>query len=348
VSGSLILTPTFHGEDGLSCLSRQFAEVLRHTPAARPIKTISLAGTGRDDGVVGCGGSRLGFAWRTLRSASLSRPGAVVAMHAHVLPAAIPFLTRGVPLLGVLVGIEAWCPLRPLEARVLRRASAVLAISTHTARRFAAANPDLPVAVDVCLPSTPPIAEASREPVLDPGYALIVGRLSAAERYKGHDRLIDIWPTVMQAVPGARLAVAGTGDDLSRVTARARSEGLDGAITFLGRVDERTLAALYRDARLLVLPSPNEGFGYVFLEAMASGCPCIGAPGSAEEIIAPGETGFIVDPSDRDDLVASIVRLLTDPAMARRMGQAGAARARTAFSAERFASDLGRVIGRLC
>jgi glycosyltransferase involved in cell wall biosynthesis len=343
----VVLTPTYDGRDGLSCLSREFADGLRRAAPASSVAVISLAGSA--DGtsaLVRCGGSRLRFAWRSLRAA-LRRPAVVVVMHANVLPVAAPFLVAGSRLLGVLVGIEAWRPLDRLHARVLRRASAIVAISSWTARRFADANPALGAAVDVCRPCTPPLAEPAGIPPLDPGYALIVGRLSAEERYKGHDRLIEIWPRVREAVPGARLVVAGTGDDLPRLETRAREAGLDGAVAFLGDVDDRTLAALYRDARLLVLPSPNEGFGLVFLEAMASGCPCVGAPGAAEEIIEPGKTGLIVDPADRDGLVEAVVRLLGDPATARRMGQAGAARASAEFSGERFATDLSRVLARL-
>jgi glycosyltransferase involved in cell wall biosynthesis len=343
----VILTPTFDGRDGLSCLSREFACGIERAVPQAPVTVVSLAGEGGGaPHLVACGGSRLRFVRQSVKAA-WRRPAVVVAMHANMLPATVPFLAAGSRLLAVLVGIESWRELRTPNASTLRRAGAVVAISSHTARRFASANPGLAMVIDICRPSTPPLAAPVGPSPFEPGYALIVGRLSAEERYKGHDELIDIWPRVMEAVPGARLVVAGTGDDLPRLRDRARTSGLDGAIAFLGSVDDGTLAALYRDAGLLVMPSPNEGFGYVFLEAMASGCPCVGATGSAEEIIAPNETGLIVDPSDRAGLVRAVVRLMSDPLTARRMGEAGAARARGEFSSERFASDLGRVIGRL-
>jgi phosphatidylinositol alpha-1,6-mannosyltransferase len=163
----------------------------------------------------------------------------------------------------------------------------------------------------------------------------MVGRMAA-----GHDLLIDVWPSVCAAVPGARLVIAGDGDDRARLHRRVEAEGLAAAVTFLGRVDDGALAALYSDAGVFVLPSVNEGFGYVFLEAMASGCACIGARGAAAEIIQDGETGLLVEAADRPRLAAALIRLLGDRAEARRMGAAGRDRVRTAFAFPRLVSDL--------
>src|SRR6185295_20338115 len=94
------------------------------------------------------------------------------------------------------------------------------------------------------------------------------------------------------------------------------------AITFLGRVDAPTLATLYRDATLFVMPSTDEGFGLVYLEAMRAATPCIAARGAAEEIITDGRDGVIVDAGDRDALVAALVQLFSDPQARARMAAA--------------------------
>jgi glycosyltransferase involved in cell wall biosynthesis len=77
---------------------------------------------------------------------------------------------------------------------------------------------------------------------------------------------------------------------------------------------------------------------------MAWGCPCIGAPGAAEEIIDPEVSGLVVDPEDAGAVAAALVRLLDDPALARRMGDAGRARVAEHFSADRFVEDLRRIV----
>jgi phosphatidyl-myo-inositol dimannoside synthase len=195
----------------------------------------------------------------------------VVVLHLHLLPVAWPLVARGARLLPVLIGIEAWRPHGRLRQRMLARATRALAISSHTAREFVRANPGLAaLPIDVCHPAVPPLAPPGASPVSShPPFALIVGRMSQEERYKGHDLLIDVWPKVRIGVPAARLVVAGGGDDIGRLRQRVHDAGLDTAIEFTGPVSAEELAALYRDAACFVLPSRNEGFGFVLLEAMS-------------------------------------------------------------------------------
>jgi glycosyltransferase involved in cell wall biosynthesis len=171
-----------------------------------------------------------------------------------------------------------------------------------------------------------------------PGFALIVGRMAASERYKGHDLLIDVWPRLLAEVPDARLVVAGAGDDRARLEARAASLG--SSIRFVGPVTEAGLDALYRDCAFFVMPSTEEGFGIVFLEAMRAGRACVGAVGSASELIEDGVSGYVVDPSDPEALLKALVRLVQDPVRARRMGEAGRARYEREFNEEAFTARL--------
>jgi phosphatidylinositol alpha-1,6-mannosyltransferase len=230
-------------------------------------------------------------------------------MHLHLLPVALPLVWRGARLLPILMGIEAWVPLRPQERHVIRGAWKIAAISTHTVARFRAANPSLEqMPITVCRPGAPALPQAASD-AIGGRYALIVGRMHSAERYKGHDLLLETWPLVRRAVPDARLVVVGEGDDAARLRDKACT-----GIEFLGRVDAPRLAALYRDATFFVMPSTDEGFGLVYLEAMRAATPCIAARGAAEEIITDGRDGLIVDSDDRVSLVAAMVRLFVEPA----------------------------------
>jgi phosphatidylinositol alpha-1,6-mannosyltransferase len=163
--------------------------------------------------------------------------------------------------------------------------------------------------------------------------------MNSRERYKGHDELIDAWPMVRRAVPDARLVIVGDGDDAPRLRAKA-GEGVE----FAGRIDAAQLSALYRDATMFVMPSTGEGFGLVYLEAMQSSTPCIAAKGAAEEIIRDGGDGLIVDPADRDALVAAIVRLFVDPDARARMGAAAADRMAAEFGADALARRVRHVL----
>ena len=170
--------------------------------------------------------------------------------------------------------------------------------------------------------------------------ALIVGRMAADELYKGHDLLIDVWPRVLAAHPGAELYIVGDGTDRARLEAKAAATSLGRSITFTGRVEDDALARLYRECRFFVMPSRDEGFGLVFLEAMRAGKACIGGRGAAAEIIEHGETGIIVDPSNADEVRDAVTRLFDDDDASRRLGQAGESRYRTMFTGAHFRSRL--------
>ncbi|MGE5361501.1 MAG: glycosyltransferase family 4 protein [Bacteroidales bacterium] len=262
------------------------------------------------------------------------------------------------PYAVFLHGIEAWGPLTRRDTRLLAGARLRLANSKFTATRVMAAHPDIGpvVACPLALPvkndghlaarngeDRGPLTLPARERVPDagPSAVLIVGRMLASERYKGHDQLIDAWPQVLQAVPDAQLFVVGQGDDVDRLRARAAQAGVSASVVFTGFVGQQVLDALYDRCRVCAMPSRGEGFGLVYLEAMAHGLPCVGCrDDAAAEVIEEGETGVLVDQADIPALAATLVSLLRDPARCRRMGAAGAARVREVYSFERFAAQV--------
>jgi glycosyltransferase involved in cell wall biosynthesis len=265
-------------------------------------------------------------------------------MHVNVAPVALPMALRGAALVVVLHGVEAWRPLRLRERLALRRARALIAVSAHTAGRFQAANSALaaqPIAVcHHCLPELLTTAAPTAAAPPAPPYALIVARMAAEERYKGHDLLLEIWPEVRSQVPTARLLIAGGGDDRPRLEAKRDALGLQPAVEFLGRVPDEDLRALYQNCAFFVMPSRHEGFGLVFLEAMRARKACIGAMGSASEIIEHEKTGFVFDADDRTGIRDACVRLFSDPEFAARMGDAGRRREAEVFSFAAFRAQL--------
>jgi glycosyltransferase involved in cell wall biosynthesis len=156
---------------------------------------------------------------------------------------------------------------------------------------------------------------------------------------KAQHVMVEAFARMSARVPAARLVIAGDGDDAARLRARA-GEGID----FAGRVDAPQLAALYRDATCFVMPSTDEGFGLVYLEAMRGSTPCIAAKGAAEEIISDGRDGLIVDAADRDALVAAIVRLFADAGVRQRLGTAAAARVEGEFGPAALSRRVERVL----
>jgi len=327
----VFLTPLMGGADGISEMTRQWVRVIESRVGydAHSVEVWSLDDHTRPSGINTAStfraarGGRVRFASFGVTDGALSAADTVVVvMHLQLSPVALPLVWRGARLVTVLMGIEAWTPLNHLQKAAIRRAWKVIAISTHTAERFRIANPwigEVPIAV--CHPGVPAMPRVAAAP-FEGRYALIVGRMDASERYKGHDTLIELWPAVRRKIADAQLIVVGDGDDAARL--RRKAADTCEAITFLGRVDEPTLAALYRDATCFVMPSSDEGFGLVYLEAMRASTPCIAVHGAAEEIITDGHNGLIVNAGDHDALLAAIVHLFANKQARMRMGAAAA------------------------
>jgi hypothetical protein len=119
--------------------------------------------------------------------------------------------------------------------------------------------------------------------------------------------------------------------------------GLDAAVQFTGVVSDSALAALYGACAFFVMPSRDEGFGLVLLEAMRAGKACIGAPGASAEVIVDGVTGTIVAP-ETPAFADAIVQLFEDPARRDQFGRAGRRRFEQFFSAAEFANRVRRLV----
>lgn len=115
---------------------------------------------------------------------------------------------------------------------------------------------------------------------------------------------------VLEAIPGARLALVGDGP--ARGSLEAHFAGT--ATTFLGLVQGTALAAAYASADIFVMPSESETLGFVVLEAMASGLPVVAvrAGGIPDIITKPGTTGFLYEPGDTQGAVEAVRHLLDD------------------------------------
>jgi phosphatidyl-myo-inositol dimannoside synthase len=293
---------------------------------------------------------KAGFAAGLMTALAAHRPSAVVYSHLGLARAQayVPALFER-PYAVFLHGIEAWGSLDESDLRLLQRARLRLANSAFTAARIGDAHPSVgaivpcPLAlVDDGQPATRSRASAEVDALPSDGpIVLVVGRMHAAEAYKGHDQLIEAWPTVLAAVPHANLVVVGEGSDRPRLEHKARLVAGGGRIRFLGFVSPALLDACYQRASVFALPSRGEGFGLVYLEAMARGLPCIGSrQDAAVDVIVDGSTGHLVEQTDTGALAARIVELLSDEVGRRTMGAAGRRRLATEFSEAAFASRL--------
>ena len=176
-------------------------------------------------------------------------------------------------------------------------------------------------------------AAAPRRPRTGPT-VLAVGRMYPRKRFVD---LLHAAARLRVVQPGARVRVVGKGPDWDAVVRLHAELGLGEAVTLLGDVTRDQLAAEYANAECFCLPSVQEGFGIVFLEAMAAGLPVVACRAAAvPEVVADGETGVLVPPRDPAALGAALAALIAEPARARAIGAAGARRVQQ-FTLERVA-----------
>ena len=290
----------------------------------------------------------LRFALRLVAGQATGRATWMLFNHVGIARAqvALPRFVRR-PFAVFVHGVEFWSPdLEPDRKLALREARLRIANSRYSARRLAEIHPDVGPAMPCPLGLLPeePTAGAPDGSLLErvrTSSILILGRMSAEERYKGHDQLLECWPSVLAKVPDAQLVVAGRGDDRARLEAKAAALGLADAVLFAGYASDATVEALLDRVTAFAMPSRGEGFGLVYLQAMRAGLPCVASlDDAAADIVIDGESGFLVSQDDRPSLGDRIVRLLEDGALARRLGEAGRRRFHDEFTFDRFRDRL--------
>lgn len=227
-----------------------------------------------------------------------------------------------------------------LASRHVRRADAVVANSRYTASLVERTFGVPETRIHVCSPGPPAWRTLGRTPNLPrAGYVLFVGTLEAR---KNVGALLDAYSRLVERdgrTPPLIIAGRATPDAAAWLERLSRPP-LAGRVRHLGYVPDADRESIYAGARLLVMPSRNEGFGIPVLEAMSAGVPVVAADrGALPEVL--GNAGPLVDPDDVEALSAAMHRILTDEVFAIACAQRGLARARE-FSWDRAAIVLRR------
>lgn len=227
-----------------------------------------------------------------------------------------------------------------------KRADKLIAVSNYTARSVIeeyGIQPTkisvIPNAVDINI-FNPDIDGTEFRKKLNIGsekVILFVGRL---DFQKGIEYLISAFSKIILDFPEVKLIVVGDGPLKNHVRAVISKYNLSGSIFLLGRVDVKDLPDIYAACDLFVVPSLMEGFGIVYLEAMACGKACIGTNiGGVEDVIADGRTGLLVPPADPKSIYLAIKSLLSDEDTLMRFGKEGRKRVLENFTWEKVAAQ---------
>ena len=212
-----------------------------------------------------------------------------------------------------------------LEARHVRRCDRVITTSIYSSDRIAEFYGTKPEKIRV-VPELIDLASwrqaLAAAPLIEgPPRILCVAHLYPR---KGVDTLLRAFvPLQSRAI----LRIVGVGPERRRLEQLAHDLAIADRVHFLGHLPLPALTAEYRNATIFALPSEQEGFGIVFLEAMASSLPVVAARAAAvPEVVAEDVTALLVDPHDETALTNSMETLLDDPALREAMGAAGSLR----------------------
>ncbi len=292
----------------------------------------------------GCAGSKSRLVLKVLSVAPRARMAYLG--HCAVAPLGIPLgFSRNRGYVVASYGIEAWQRLHGIGRFALKKAAAVTAISRFTAEKLSATN-GIPTSKLTVIPLglDPGFESRSCQPAtaLEPlkgKILLTVARLAASEQYKGIDHVIRAVALLRKRFPDLHYLIIGEGDDRPRLERLAAELAVADRVFFLGACSDGEVAFYHRACDLYVMPSKGEGFGLVYIEAMACAKPVIAASEAATpEVVVDGETGLLVGYGDLSALAQSISSLLSNPALGKKIGQAGRSRFREHYTFGRFHS----------
>ncbi|UCC94672.1 MAG: glycosyltransferase family 4 protein [Candidatus Omnitrophota bacterium] len=253
------------------------------------------------------------FILKTLLVALREKPTFLICAHVNLSPLALFFKKMcGLKYAVLTHGVDVWGLTRGLRYQGLKCADVITAVSNYTKSRMVANGIDehkielLQNTIDTsCFYPQAPNRSLLRQLRLENKRVLLtVGRISSQERYKGHNSMLHI----LKKLPEDYVwIVIGDGDDVSGLQQKAQKFGAIHRVRFLRSVENERLIDYYNLCNIFVMPSKGEGFGIVFLEAMACGKPVIGGnkDGSTEPLMN-GKLGFLVDPDDEKEIIEAI------------------------------------------
>jgi phosphatidyl-myo-inositol dimannoside synthase len=368
----LVLAPSLQGIGGIQNYIHTAVDALREVVGSDRVRVVAVP----EEAQARKGGppalrtsAKIRFFISALAAAISWRPTLILCAHVGLAPACrvLQRLTR-TPYWVVLYGIEVWGDLPPAKRDALQGATRLVSITQFTLdatirRHHLGQTPAviLPPTLPKQLPSFAPAGSQDRSgdaaPVeSQPPVVLTVGRLSSSEQYKGHDVMLEAWPSILSRVPDAQYWIVGDGDDRERLESESRQLGIAGSVRFAGSVSSEELSLCYDRCRVFAMPARTEldgaiprgeGFGIVFLEAMARGKPVVGPrDGAPAEFIHSGQHGLLVDPASPKEVSGAIVELLTHSARAHEMGVCAREWVNSEFSFESFCGRLREALAK--
>jgi phosphatidylinositol alpha-1,6-mannosyltransferase len=254
----------------------------------------------------------------------------VILSHVHLLSVAY-FIKRLRPKTKVFLlahGIEIWKKFPEPKLKALKRLDKIICVSEFTAEKIRTVHDIDPNKLEVlnnCLDPFYYFPEkfSKPQPLLkrynlteDHTILMSLSRLSSSEKYKGYDNTIAILPTLIEKFPKVVYLLAGKYDEeeFIRINKLIATHKIADHVKVIGFVDEAEISDHFLLSDIFVMPSKKEGFGIVFIEAMASGLSAVaGNKDGSVDALKNGELGELVDPDNLQQIEQTLSKLLASP-----------------------------------
>lgn len=295
------------------------------------------------------------FAAQLIGNALIKKPNLVISTHLNFAVAAY-WLKRlnGTPYWVVAHGIDAWDIQNPALKIALHHADKILCVSNFTRDVLLKQQKLEPEKLSILFNTfdanrfqkgSKPVDLLTRYNLKpDQKIILTVARLSKIEGYKGYDSILAALPQIRKDIPNVHYILVGKGDDRPRIEQIISQLELKDCVTLAGYVPDEELNNYYNLCDVFAMPSKREGFGIVYLEALACGKPILGGnQDGAQDALCHGELGVLVNPDDIEAIAQNLIQilqtshpnpLLYQPQMLRQ-------KAIEKFGFERFQNTLG-------
>ncbi|CAN1212160.1 Glycosyltransferase [Tumidithrix helvetica PCC 7403] len=262
------------------------------------------------------------FAMQLLIGGLWSRPDLIIATHLNFAIIA-KWLNRltGIPYWIVAHGVEAWDIEKPSLIHALRHADRILSVSEFTRDRLLTSHNFKPNQI-VVLPNTfdpewlriaPKPSHLLEKYRLQPQQKIIltVSRLIDSEQYKGYQQVLLAMPQIRHAIPNLHYMIVGKGKDSDRILSLMHQLELQDCVTLTGFIPDAELCDYYNLCDVFAMPSKREGFGIVYLEALACGKPTLGGnQDGAVDALRQGELGALVNPDNVPEIAQTLIAIL--------------------------------------
>jgi glycosyltransferase involved in cell wall biosynthesis len=262
------------------------------------------------------------FSFQLLVNSLINKPNLIICTHINftILAYWLNKISK-IPYWGVAHGVDAWNIEKSMLIKALQNCDRILPVSHYTRDRLIKEQNLNPDRITV-LPNTfnhERFAIAPKPQYLLDKYKLKVNqpviititRLSKTDGYKGYDQIIRALPNMIKTLPDVHYLICGKGDDKARIEILIRELSLENYVTLAGFIPDEELCDYYNLCDVFAMPSKGEGFGIVYLEALACGKPTLGGnQDGAIDALCNGELGALVNPDNIPEIAETLIAIL--------------------------------------